>query len=69
MNPFQQFRWRKQTYKMNTIIESELHAIEGGTVPWIVVLLAGAVVGAVANGWSDFKDGVSEAYACELAAN
>jgi lactobin A/cerein 7B family class IIb bacteriocin len=53
---------------MKDITESELSLVEGGAVPWIVMLLGGAIVGAVANGWSDFKDGVAEAYARELNA-
>lgn len=52
---------------MNEITESELPLIAGGAVPWIVMVLGGAIIGAVANGWSDFKDGAMEAYARETA--
>lgn len=53
---------------MKDLIESELHAVEGGAVPWIVMVLGGAMIGAVVNGWSDFKEGYVEAYAREKAA-
>jgi hypothetical protein len=59
---------KKQKHQMKDITESELSLVEGGAVPWIVMLFGGAMVGAVANGWSDFKDGVAEAYARELNA-
>jgi len=53
---------------MKNVDESELQVIQGGVVPWIVTAIAGAMIGAVATGWSDFKEGVAEAYARELAA-
>jgi lactobin A/cerein 7B family class IIb bacteriocin len=54
---------------MKNIDESELHAIEGGVLPWIVTIIVGAVIGSVVSGWSDFKEGAAEAYARELTAS
>ena len=47
---------------MKDIIESELQAIDGGVLPWILTALGGAAIGIIANGWSDFKQGATEAF-------
>jgi len=47
---------------MKDLYESELQAIDGGVLPWIVTALGGAIIGVVATGWSDFKQGATEAF-------
>lgn len=52
---------------MKDMKDAELEQLEGG-VAWFIPLIVGAMIGTVVNGWSDFKDGYSEAYAREMKA-
>lgn len=47
---------------MKNMNETDLDVIEGGVIPWIITVTAGALIVSIVNGWSDFKAGYVEGY-------
>jgi len=47
---------------MKNMTATQLEAVDGGALPFIIPMIAGAAIGAIISGWSDFKEGFQTAY-------